>query len=132
VRWDCPLSAKRHLKTNWNTHGYYGSRYAQLQALGVNPDSLNENSTLPFDKCIPQPLIDKKSLSPQQQINGSARAARNAFGNVDTYWRSYETNLLSGSNRNELWQRLLRIVVAFRTWCSEPAHIKRLRINQFH
>ena len=38
--------------------------------------------------------------------------------------RGYETNLLLGSN-SKLWQRLLRIVVAVRTyWCSEPARIK--------
>jgi hypothetical protein len=39
--------------------------------------------------------------------------------------------LLLRSN-SELWQRLLRIVVAVRTWCSEPARIKPFRINQFH
>jgi len=41
-------------------------------------------------------------------------------------------NASPGSNRNELWQRLLRIVLAVFAWCSKPARIKPFRINQFH
>jgi hypothetical protein len=54
------------------------------------------------------------------------------LGQGETYRRSYETHLLHGPSRNELWQRLFCIVVAVRTWCSKPARIKPFRANQFH
>jgi hypothetical protein len=54
------------------------------------------------------------------------------LGQGGTYRWSYETNLLPGPSRNELWQRLFWIVVAVRTWCSKPARIKPFRANQFH
>jgi hypothetical protein len=75
---------------------------------------------------------EKKLKSIDPATNEMIEKATNPLGQAGTYRWSYEPNLLSGSNRNELWQRLLRIVVAVRTWCSKPARIKPLHINKFH
>jgi hypothetical protein len=91
-------------------------------------------------RCRPQFQQDNYTSAPDRgEINLVSatnqwfrKDGKESFGNIDTYRRSYETNLLPGPNRNELWQQLLRIIVAVRAWCSKPARIKRLRINQFH